>query len=377
MTGQIYIYGLIGIDEKKSPGITMDSVLKQIDAKYDSYDVHIISAGGDVFEGYAIYNVLKNTGKPITVYIEGLCASIATLIAGAGDKIIMNDKSQFMIHNPLVRDTSGDANDLRNVADQLDKIKTQLIDVYEKRTGLPQAQLWEMYDNETWLLPDQAKAMGFVDEVRESLRAVALANIQNFKKMDKKNKFESLISNIRSFFNEGDEAPKNQMPETLQDGTTVIVLSEDGDFTGKQVVREDGTPLEPGNYTLSSGKILVVGDGGTITEVQEASAPADEAKPDALAELTAKVDALTKENGELKSALEARNDAETKLVARASKFENKLREVEAELKKIETESVGGSDNPDLGVKKQPDMPDLKTYDPMGEEMAKIIHRQRK
>lgn len=371
MTGQIYIYGVIG------QSTTFDSVIKQIDQKYDSYDVHIISEGGDVFEGYAIYNALKNTGKTINVYIEGLCASIATLIAGAGDKIIMNEKSQFMIHNPLVRDTSGDANDLRNVADQLDKIKTQLIDVYEKRTGLPQAQLWEMYDNETWLLPDQAKSMGFVDEVRESLRAVALANIQNFKKMDKKNKFESLISNIRSFFNEGDEAPKNQMPETLQDGTTVIVLSEDGDFTGKQVVREDGTPLEPGNYTLSSGKILVVGDGGTITEVQEASAPADEAKPDALAELTAKVDALTKENGELKSALEARNDAETKLVARASKFENKLREVEAELKKIETDSVGGSDAPDKGIRNQPDMPDMKTYDPMGDEMLKIIHRQRK
>lgn len=372
MTGQIYIYGVIG------QSTTFDSVIKQIDAKYDSYDVHIISEGGDVFEGYAIYNALKNTGKYITVYIEGLCASIATLIAGAGDKIIMNEKSQFMIHNPLVRDTSGDANDLRNVADQLDKIKTQLIDVFEKRTGLPQAQLWEMYDNETWLLPDQAKAMGFVDEVRESLKAVALANIQNFKKMDKKNKFESLVSDLRRFFNaEGtEEAPKNQMPETLEDGTTVIVLSEDGNFTGKQVVREDGTPLEPGNYTLSSGKILVVGDGGTITEVQEGAAPSDEAKPDPAA-LAAQIEVLTKENAELKSAIEARNDAETKAVARASKFENKLLEVQAELKKLETESVGGSDAPDKGVKNQPDMPDTKTYDPMGEEMAKIINRQRK
>lgn len=370
MTGQIYIYGVIG------QSTTFDSVIKQIDAKYDSYDVHIISEGGDVFEGYAIYNALKNTGKSITVYIEGLCASIATLIAGAGDKIIMNEKSQFMIHNPLVRDTSGDANDLRNVADQLDKIKTQLIDVYQSRTGLPQAQLWEMYDNETWLLPEQAKAMGFVDEVRDSLKAVALANIQNFKKMEKKNRFESLLGDLRKFFNAEGDAPANQMPETLQDGTTVIVLSEDGNFTGKQVVKEDGTPLEPGNYTLSSGKILVVGDGGTITEVQEGAAPADEAQPD-VAALAAQIEALTKENAELKSAIEARNDAETKAVARASKFENKLLEVQAELKKLETESVGGSGAPDKGVKKQPDMPDLATYDPMGDEMLKILNRQRK
>jgi chromosome segregation ATPase len=96
-----------------------------------------------------------------------------------------------------------------------------------------------------------------------------------------------------------------------------------------------------------------------------------------MAELTAKVEALTKENGELKSALEARNNAETQAVAKATKFENKLREVEATLKKLETESVGGSDNPDKGVKKQPDMPDMSAYDPMGEEMAKIINRQRK
>jgi ATP-dependent protease ClpP protease subunit len=374
MTGQIYIYGVIG------KSTTFDSVIKQIDAKYDSYDVHIISEGGDVFEGYAIYNALKNTGKTITVYIEGLCASIATLIAGAGDKIIMNEKSQFMIHNPLVRDTSGDANDLRNVADQLDKIKTQLIDVYQSRTGLPQAQLWEMYDNETWLLPDQAKAMGFVDEVRDSLKAVALANIQNFKKMEKQNKFESIVSSLRKFFN--DEGVKtNQIPETLQDGTTVIVLSEDGNFTGKQVVKEDGTPLAAGNYTLSSGKILVVADGGVITEVQDGSAPpANDAPPAqdaAVAELTAKLEALTKENAELKSAIEARNEAESKAVARANKFENKLIQVEAELKKLETESVGGSDAPDKGVKKQPDMPDMATYDPMGDEMLKIINRQRK
>jgi ATP-dependent protease ClpP protease subunit len=373
MTGQIYIYGVIG------QSTTFDSVIKQIDAKYDSYDVHIISEGGDVFEGYAIYNALKNTGKPITVYIEGLCASIATLIAGAGDTIIMNEKSQFMIHNPLVRDTSGDANDLRNVADQLDKIKTQLIDVYQKRTGLPQAQLWEMYDNETWLLPDQAKQMGFVDEVRDSLKAVALANIQNFKKMEKQNKFESIVSSLRKFFN--DEGVKtNQIPETLQDGTTVIVLSEDGNFTGKQVVREDGTPLDAGNYTLASGKILVVAAGGVITEVQDGSLPpANDVPPapDAVAELTAKVEALTKENAELKSAIEARNEAELKAVAKANKFENKLIQLEAELKKLETESVGGSDAPDKGIKNQPDMPNMAAYDPMGDEMVKILNRQRK
>ena len=102
MTGNIYIYGEIGNQ------VTLDTVLKDITPEASEYIVHIISQGGDVFEGYAIYNAIKNTGKNITVHIEGVCASIATLIAATGNKIIMNTKSQFMIHNPRIGAMAGE-----------------------------------------------------------------------------------------------------------------------------------------------------------------------------------------------------------------------------------------------------------------------------
>lgn len=366
MTGDIRIYGEVG------KHVTFQNVLAAIDPKkYDSYDVHIMSPGGDVFDGYAIYNALKNTGKPITVYIEGLCASIATLIAAAGDKIIMNKQSQFMIHNPMISGTAGDANELRNVAAQLDKIKTQLIDVYQKRTNLSMEQLWAMYDKETWLTPEQAQEMGFVDEVAESLKAVATAKFKPISKMN--DKILNLIGRLTNFLGNGDV--KNQVPETLQDGTTIVVLSEDGDFTGKQVVYEDGTALPDGNYTLSSGKVLVVSS-GVITEIQDApmeDKSQDAVKPDALAEAQAKLDAATAEIANLKSALEARNGATATAEAKAKKFENMLKTVQTDLEKIKNTSVGGDKKPDLGVNKHPmDMPAIEQYDPMGEEILKNL-----
>lgn len=363
MTGDIRIYGEVG------KHVTFQNVLAAIDPKkYDSYDVHIMSPGGDVFDGYAIYNALKNTGKPITVYIEGLCASIATLIAAAGDKIIMNKQSQFMIHNPMISGTAGDANELRNVAAQLDKIKTQLIDVYQKRTNLSMEQLWAMYDKETWLTPEQAQEMGFVDEVAESLKAVATAKFKPISKMN--DKILNLISRLTNFLGNGDV--KNQVPETLQDGTTIVVLSEDGDFTGKQVVYEDGTALPDGNYTLSSGKVLVVSS-GVITEIQDAPMEDKAVEPDALAEAQAKLDAATAEIANLKSALEARNGATATAEAKAKKFENMLKTVQTDLEKIKNTSIGGDKKPDLGVKKHPmDMPAIEQYDPMGEEILKNL-----
>lgn len=373
MTGDIRIYGEVGKQ------VTFESVIRNIDPKYDSYDVHIMSPGGDVFEGYAIYNALLNTGKEINVYIEGLCASIATLIAAAGKRIIMNKQSQFMIHNPMISGTQGDANDLRNVADQLDKIKTQLINVYQAKTGLSKETLWTMYDNETWLMPEQALEMGFVDEVRESLKAVATANIKTFKNMET-NKLKSLLASIKNLLN-GTEEVKNQMPETLEDGTAIVVLSEDGDFTGKQVVYEDGTPLPAGNHTLASGKVLVVGEGGVISEIQDPAASADAtdgkppetSAPDALAEMQAKLDAQTEEIANLKSAIEARNSTAAAAEAKAQKFENKLKSTEKQLETILNTSVGGDQNPDLGINNGPqNRPGIEQYDPMGEEILRNL-----
>lgn len=266
MTGDIFIFGPIGTQRGE---VSFENVQTQIAENKDAKElvVHIISPGGDVFEGEAIYNALKNSGKKIITQIEGTCASIATLIAGAGEKVVMNKTARFMIHNPQVTGLQGpaDSRQLRHVATQLDKIKGLLIGVWDKKTSIGQAKLWELYDNETWLTAEEAQQLGFVDESVDAIKAVASVNLKQFNKMTEKSLLKGLLTDIKNLF----VKITNQYEETLEDGTKVIVMSEDGDFAGKQILLEDGTPLPAGEHKLTSGKILVVGPDSTITEVKE------------------------------------------------------------------------------------------------------------
>lgn len=347
MTGHIYIYGEVGKQ------VTLDTVLKEITPKTTNYIVHIHSPGGDVFEGFAIYNALKNTGKNITVHIEGVCASIATLIAAAGAKIIMNTKAQWMIHNPRISSMGGDAKDLRNVAAQLDKIKSQLIDSWVGRTNLSREQLSEMYDHETWLNPEQAVEMGFADEVQEVLKAAATADIKKYNRMEDKKTFLARMTKlVENFFN-----PKN-MTETLSDGR-VITVPDDGEWTGQPVLTEDGAPLEDGTFTLSGGKTITVA-GGMITEVTEPEAktedkPEDKPKetPEDM-ELKEKLAAAEARIKELESAVQASSQVAAKAEEKAKTFENKLntelKAVKDELKKYENTTVGDTTPPAKATK---------------------------
>lgn len=347
MTGHIYIYGEVGKQ------VTLDTVLKEISPKNSEYIVHVHSPGGDVFEGYAIYNAIRNTGKNITVQIEGVCASIATLIASAGTKIIMNTKSQFMVHNPKITSVSGDHKELRNVAAQLERIKTQLIESWLGRTSLSEEELSKMYDNETWLTPEQAKDLGFVDEVQEVLKAVASADTKNYKHMeDKKTLLNSITKMLNQLFNT-EEKLKN-MTDTLADGKVIVVQSEDGDWVGKPVTFEDGSPLPPGDHPLADGRLLVVGDGGVISEVKEAPAE-DKTKTEDM-EALKKLEAAEARIKELESALEAQSNTAAEAVAKAKSFENKLNvelpTLKAEIDKLKNTTAGDTTPPDRGVKKQ-------------------------
>jgi ATP-dependent protease ClpP protease subunit len=337
VTGNIYIYGEVGKQ------VTLDSVLKNIDPKYSDYIVHIHSPGGEVFEGYAIYNAIKNTGKNITVHVEGTCASIATLIAAAGDKIIMNLKSSWMIHSPRVR-TEGTSKDLRNAAGQLDRIETQLIDSWVGRTSLTREQLVEMYDRETLLGPEEAVQLGFADEIQEVLKAVASADFKKYNTMENTSTImaaiDRLTKTVTNLFK-----PKN-MTDTLADGRQIMVESEDGDWTGKRVTLVDGTPLENGNYTLEGGRVISVADGAiaTVTEPEAIQAP----KPEDM-ELKEKLAAAEARIKELESAVQAQTDTATKAEAKAKSFENKLhtelKSVQDELNKIKNTTVGDDSAP--------------------------------
>ncbi|MBR1486126.1 MAG: Clp protease ClpP [Synergistaceae bacterium] len=139
-----------------------------------SFMLRINSVGGDVVQAQAMYNYLKSHPANITVKIDGLAASAASLVAMAGDKIIMPENALMMIHNPA-GGCYGEAEDMREVAEILDKVRDTLAGVYVAKTGLEREKIIEMMDNETWMTAKEAYELKFCDEVEEAVEIAARA----------------------------------------------------------------------------------------------------------------------------------------------------------------------------------------------------------
>ncbi len=134
--------------------------------------VHINSPGGDVFAAQAIYNQLKNYTGKVTMYIDGMCASAATIIACAGDSVIMPTNTIYMIHNPKSAMLGYfDAPQLDKLSASLTTVKQTIVNVYMARVKgvLSEVQLKHKMDNEEWMTAQMAKEYGFVDEVVEAI----------------------------------------------------------------------------------------------------------------------------------------------------------------------------------------------------------------
>lgn len=148
----------------------------------DTLNIYINSPGGDVFEGNTILNMLKRKKCTKNVYVDGLAASIASVIAMAGDKIIMPSNSMMMIHNAWTY-TAGNSNELRETADMLDKINTSIRQTYlEKANGkVSEDDLIKLMDAETWLTAQEALDYGLCDEVVTSKDIAAKYKNDSFK----------------------------------------------------------------------------------------------------------------------------------------------------------------------------------------------------
>lgn len=142
---------------------TLSKQLEEI-GDVDTINVHISSYGGEVKEGLAIYNALKNHKAKIKTYCDGFACSIASVIFMAGDERIMSKSSALMIHNAWTF-VSGNANDLRKEADDLEKITKLSIEAYMEHINVSEKELKNMLDNETWLLYDECLEMGFATSV--------------------------------------------------------------------------------------------------------------------------------------------------------------------------------------------------------------------
>ncbi len=146
----------------------------------DAIDVHISSLGGEVFQGFAIYQALKDHPAMVNVYVDSIAASIASVIAMAGDKVVMGKNSQMMIHDGHVT-MQGNAADLTRMIDQLNRASDNIASVYAERTGGDIAEWRNAMKDETWFNAEEAVAAGLADEVSQSSKKVRnVADLQIF-----------------------------------------------------------------------------------------------------------------------------------------------------------------------------------------------------
>lgn len=160
----LYFDGCIAQDSWFDDDITPKKFKAELNSATGDITVWLNSPGGDIFAASQIYTMLKEYEGKVTVKIDGIAASAASVIAMAGDEIIMSPVAMLMIHNPAAA-IFGEVADLQNAICMLNEVKESIINAYEQRTGLSRSQISAMMDAETWFSAQKAVELGFADKI--------------------------------------------------------------------------------------------------------------------------------------------------------------------------------------------------------------------
>ena len=316
--------------DEVTPGAFRDELAK---VKGD-LTVHINSQGGDVFAGVAIFNALKdfNKGK-VTVKVDGLAASIASVVAMAGDEIIMSPGSMMMIHNPWSIG-AGSSDDLRKAADVLDQIKDAILPIYVERTGLAESYVKDLMDDETWMTAEKAVEMGFADTVQKVEKEKAGSKLENlmmtnfaFSMSATKTAMKDLINKVNNCerttpMNENEEVqapvetPVEAPIEEVKDEVETEIPSEATENEAPEEVQEEEKVEEeaPAEEPAEEAEA----EEENAEEGEKAEEPAEEAGEEIADKIEAKIKALQDENAELKAQIETLKDSQAKAKANMS-----------------------------------------------------------
>lgn len=170
-----------GIDIGTSPSSFRDELIQQ---KGKTLNVYIDSCGGDVFAASAIYTMLKEHDGDVIVKISSIAASAASVIAMAGNKVLMSSTAVMMIHNPATC-VQGDHNDMEKAIEILDTIKNSIINAYEEKSGLSREEISDMMEKETWLDYNSALKLGFCDgNIDENATIIPKTVVENCIRMN-------------------------------------------------------------------------------------------------------------------------------------------------------------------------------------------------
>ncbi len=173
---EIVIYDEIG-----AFGIPAKSFLDELKAlgPIAELTVRINSPGGSVFDGVAIYNALKRHEARVTVWIDGIAASIASMITMAGDEVVMPENAMLMLHDPSAL-VIGTAADMRGMAEALDKMKAGMVAAYRDKSGRDDTEIEALMTAETWLSAQEAVGLGLADRVEQPVRMAAHFDLSRF-----------------------------------------------------------------------------------------------------------------------------------------------------------------------------------------------------
>lgn len=160
----LYFDGYIAQESWIEDDITPKQFKSELVASEGDISVWLNSPGGDVFAAAQIYTMLKEYKGKVTVKIDGIAASAASVIAMAGDEVLISPVGMMMIHNPATL-IFGEAADFQSAIDMLAEVKASIVNAYEQKTGLGRTQISKMMDAETWFNAKKAVELGFADRV--------------------------------------------------------------------------------------------------------------------------------------------------------------------------------------------------------------------
>jgi ATP-dependent Clp protease protease subunit len=287
----INIFGVVGEEVRAA-----DIIAKIHAEKSDVLNVNIMSIGGDVREGLAIYDALRDAaanGQEVKTFALGMTASIASIIFMAGDVREVSDNAEIMIHNASVN-LYGNKHELKGAIEFLDDIDDKLINIYKDRTTLSTDEISNLLDQETFMTADEAVNKGFATEKANALELVAQYNDSINKqkepaKMAKETKETGFFAHMKAYFNsdvkamEEDEEVKameegEEIPEK-EDDAAEEAKAEGDDMPPESMEEEESeevkalkAELEEANNKLAAAEAKAEGDSEEITEEVEAKA---------------------------------------------------------------------------------------------------------
>jgi ATP-dependent protease ClpP protease subunit len=317
-TAILKIYGDIGEDfsnsfiDDQSGTISSKMVSEFLDAnkEADQITVRINSRGGDVQEGWAIHDLLVNSGKKVKTIGEGRVYSIATIIFLAGSEREIMKNADGLIHNPYIPQytlaDSYNSGDLLKIADGLLQEEEKILNFYIEKTGADPVKLAEYMKEDTKLSADDMMFLGFATKIIEPIKAFAYIK-PKIKMMDEKDvktfgeKLDAILDKFKAF----SRLAVNDQMMTDKDGKEFKLDKE----KGAPAIGDKATP--DGIYTMASGEKITVNE-GVVTEISEDTSEIEQAKAK-ITELEARVALFESE----KAALAISKDEDDRKVAEA------------------------------------------------------------